>query len=236
MDLGNPRIAYALASLMAAALSLIALESRADDAPVSESPQTARLSSRWQATLANAADQDERPPEFQAPPPASPYAAELTVAYVASPFLGVASTIGGMAVTHSDFSLGTFAFGVVAASIVAPGIHLLNGEPGLAARSFVAFPLVFTGSVVLFALGSLAFYGATLEPSEEDGTAHVGAALATALIGGLLGAAGWAIFDILDTSDRTSRKSSALRSRVTALRVGIAPRPDGIAAVVGGRF
>jgi hypothetical protein len=56
------------------------------------------------------------------------------------------------------------------------------------------------------------------------------------LIGGVLGAAGWAIFDILDTSDRTSRKSSAPRSRVTALRVGIAPRPDGIAAVVGGRF
>jgi hypothetical protein len=140
MDLGNPRIAYALASLMAAALSLIALESRADDAPVSESPQTGLLSSRWQATLADAADPEERPPEFQAPPPASPYAAELTVAYVGSPFLGVASTIGLMAATHSDFSLGSFAFGVVAASIVAPGIHLLNGEPGLAAGPRISEP------------------------------------------------------------------------------------------------
>jgi hypothetical protein len=89
-------------------------------------------------------------------------------------------------------------------------------------------------------LVSLGVLSATRDTQDVDGaerdnavSANLDTALLVGLGGGFLATAGWAIYDLIATQ-RLAERAAQRESHV--LRFNVVPRPDGVAAVLGGRF
>jgi hypothetical protein len=227
------RFAVLSMSLTAASVAATPRVSRADDAPVSESPQR-----RWDVARERVLD-DERPPGLETPTYVRPYASELAGAYIATPLLAV-GIVGLLSATEADVGIAGVVLTTIVAAAPAPLVHLLNDQPARAGLAFLAIPTLFLGGTLVGTLAALAVYSAFEEANTdaelEDGVvlAHAGTILTIGAVMGLVAVTGWAIFDV-GRSGRTS--SRAARARPLAqIQLGVAPRVGGATAVLAGRF
>jgi hypothetical protein len=233
MNTVTARIVYVAAPLIAAVMLFVPQVSHAEDTPVSEPPRVERPTPAW--TVARNAEADrEQPPDFQAAPQSS-YRLELAGAYIAAPI--VAFGLSGLFALGTDLEPG-FAVAATVIGVALPAtVHLLNEEPGRVALSFFVMPVIVVGSAFVFGLLGLGTYQ-LFEGGMADADARFGGQLSAAAIGGLIGGAlafvTYATVDVIQSGSR-SKWRSRTSSKLT-LQVAVAPRPDGVAAVLGGRF
>jgi hypothetical protein len=238
MALASARNAYLLSTLMAATTSLTTQVSHADDAPVSESPQTTRPTPAWTAAKAAVADR-ERPPKLEEKPRRhASYTSELVGAYVAVPIVGFGFAALLAVATSSDLAFGHLLLGGIVATTIPAIVHVANGEPRRAARAF-ALPAIFLGTgfvVALVAMNILASARDTPNEQEDGALAYAQDASIAGSIGGGLGAVGWAIFDVLISRSQASTRAAATRRELAEIQVGVVPRTGGMTAVLASRF
>jgi hypothetical protein len=234
--MGNTRarISLLLPSLLAATLCFTTQVSRAEDAPVSDSPQAERTQRPWSAALDAEFDR-ERPP---ADPDtrARSYTPELAGAYVAVPFLAACATFG-LAALNTDVGFEQLVLGIVISGAAPAIVHFLNDRPGRGLVSWLAVPATFFGAGFLVTLVSLGILNATEDTddsSDEGGFARGLYALVAGFVGGALATTAWAIYDVIAT--QRLAEGSKVRVSHASLRFSIMPTPVGVTAVLGARF
>jgi hypothetical protein len=235
MNIATARIVLVAAPLMAATMFFVPQVSHAEDTPVSEPPRVERPTPAWTAAR-NAEAEREKPPDFEdSSPPQKSYRLELTGAYVAAPV--VAFGFSALFVLGTDFGPGYAIAGAILGVAIPATVHLLNGEVGRAALSFFVMPVIVVGSAFVFGLLGLATYrlfeGDVEDPDESFNSGFTAATIGL-WIGGALAFITYASVDVIQ-SGGPSKSRSRTSSNLT-LRVAVAPRPDGAAAVLGGRF
>jgi hypothetical protein len=231
------RNAYLLSTLMAATTSLATQVSHADDAPVSESPQTRRPTPAWSAAKAAVQDR-ERPPKLEVERRHASYTSELVGAYVAVPIVGFGFAALLSVATSTDLGFGQFLLGAILASTIPAIVHFANGEPRRGARAF-ALPAIFLGTALVVAIVTMSILKSLRDdPDEsEDGAfAYASDAGIAGSIGGALGAFAWAIFDVLASRSQASTRAVARRRELAQIQVGVVPRTDGMTAMLAARF
>jgi hypothetical protein len=239
MGNANARIALLLPTLMAATTCFITQVSRAEDAPVSDSPQANPERRPWSASLHHESDR-ERPPGDPQVPDRS-YTAALVSAYLAVPVIAVGATFG-LGALSSNIEFSEILFGVIISGAAPAFVHFVNHREGRGLAAWLAVPGIFFGASFVISLVSLGVISAVRDSAEpttserEDGVlvANLPYALVCGAIGGALATAGWAIYDVLATqrlSDRANERASH-----ASLRFSVMPTPTGVAAVLGGRF
>jgi hypothetical protein len=219
--------AFVATSLMAAVMFFAPQVSRADDTPVSDPPRSERPTPAW--TAARAAEAEREKPPVVDHPIAKSYQLELAGAYAAIPVLAFGLMMVSLATDLE--AVHVIAVSVVGLAIPA-SVHLLNGQPTRAALSFFLLPAIVVCSAIVFAMVGAAISG-LLQPSLDAGedsderfAETFGAAAISGLVGGALALITYAAVDIVQAKPATR----------SSWRLAVAPRPDGAAAVLAGRF
>jgi hypothetical protein len=238
MRIDSVRTAILFSTLMAATTCFVTPVSLAEDAAVSESPHANRPTPAW--TASRIAETE------RASPPALPrehdrsYTLALVTAYIAMPFIAVGASVGLAAAADSSVVFGDIVLGVALGAAAPSIVHFSNDRGGRGVASWLAVPAIFFSTAFIVTLVSLGVLSATRDTQDLDSAEmdnSVSANLETALLvgvgGGLLATAGWAIYDVIATQRLAER---AAQRESPALRFDVVPRPDGVAAVLGGRF
>lgn len=208
----------------------------ADDAHVAQTSQgdaptasTRADTRRWQLP------DWERPPTLPgATRPKPDYTGWLTVSYVSFPvlFIGVPLLLADVSNDGELVAISWISATVIALSLPAL-VHAFNGDGSRARRALGFYVL---GAVLGIIPGLL--LGGHLTTNEDNANSDGGATLRNAIIGGLVGAhvgaAIWAVYDVLETARSVGeREPVAERNRT---RFDLLPHPSGILANVSGRF
>ncbi|HWO10883.1 MAG TPA: hypothetical protein VNN80_15420 [Polyangiaceae bacterium] len=154
------------------------------------------------------------------PPPAPPtdYATGLTAAYVIAPLLAIPAGAAAYELTHDD-TITAIAMGLAVVSVPVT-THAVNGTSGRAALTGVLLPVVTLGSMV-----ALGYLGMLLGRSGCDGDTEcegLGSGygwLGGAVVGGLGGYIGYAIYDVSQNSSLDEPQLAQRDLRLWALPV-----------------
>lgn len=207
--LGNPRESFV--QLRRPELPLAVGVSMQQQVPMAS---VARRSRRWAAALALSAlallpvrEAAAAPPVSRAralgepPPPAPPaegYSTALTLAYILAPLLALPVGGGLFELTEND------AVAVVGAGLAAVAlpvtVHLANGEPGRGAVSALLLPAVTLGGATVGGFVGLTLGQMGCDDSDCELAGTMIGGISGALIGGLGGYVGYAIFDVSERS------------------------------------
>jgi hypothetical protein len=164
---------------------------------------------------ARAPEDDSRMPEDDSRTrhdPERSYASALTWAYVLAPLLALPTGAGLFELTGND-TVAVVGAGLAVVSIPVT-VHAVHDEGGRSVATGLLLPTVTAGGVLLGGAVGYGLGGSGCDDSDCELAGEIGGMILGALIGGVAGYVGFAIYDVGENSSRAAPRNALGSSRL----------------------